>query len=35
MNTQDMEATHISTDRGLDKEGVVCIDNRILLSYKK
>ena len=34
-NSQDMEATHMSTDRGMDKEDVVDIFNGILLSHKK
>ena len=34
-NSQDMEATYTSIDRGMDKEDVVHIDNGILLSHKK
>ena len=34
-NNQDMEATSMAIDRGVDKEDVVCIHNRILLSHKK
>ena len=34
-NSQDMEATKMSIDRGMDKEDVVCIYNGILLSHKK
>ena len=34
-NSQDMEATHMSTDRGVDKEDAVDIYNGILLSHKK
>ena len=33
-NSQDMEATLMSTNRGLDKEDVVHIHNGILLSHK-
>ena len=32
---QDMEATYMSTDRGIDKENVVHKYNVILLSYQK
>ena len=34
-NSQGMEATKISTDRGLDQEEVVHIHNGIRLSHKK
>ena len=34
-NSQDMEATQISIDRGMDKEDVVHIYNGILLSHQK
>ena len=34
-NSQDMEATQMSINRGMDKEDVVHIHNAILLSYKK
>ena len=34
-NSQDMEATWMSIDRGIDKEDVVYIHNGILLSHKK
>ena len=34
-NSQDTEATYMSTDRGIDKENVVQIYNRILLSPKE
>ena len=34
-NSLDMEATEMSTDRWMDKESVVDIYNRILLSHKK
>ena len=34
-NSQDMEATWVSTDRGMDKENVVHIYNGLLLSHKK
>ena len=34
-NSQDMEATYMSTDRGMDKEDVVQIHNGMLLSQKK
>ena len=34
-NSQDMEATYMSTNRGMDKEDVVHIYNRILLCHKK
>ena len=34
-NSQDMEATEMSHDRGTDKEDVVHIYNGILLSHKK
>ena len=34
-NSQDMEATSMSIDRGMDKEDVVHIYNGILLSHKK
>ena len=34
-NSQDIEATYMSTDRGVDKEDVVHIYNGILLSHKK
>ena len=34
-NTQDMEATYMSIDRGMDKEDVVHVYNGILLSHKK
>ena len=34
-NSQDMEATEMSTNRGMDKEDVVHIYNGILLSHKK
>ena len=34
-NSQDMEATKMSTDRGVDKEDEVHIYNGILISHKK
>ena len=34
-NSQDMEATSMSTDRGMDKEDVVHIYKGILISHKK
>ena len=34
-NSQDMEATWVSIDRGMDKEDVVHIYNGIFLSHKK
>ena len=34
-NSQDMEATLMSIDRGMDKEDMVHIQNGILLSHKK
>ena len=34
-NSQDLEATWMSTDRGMDKEDVVHIHNGILSSHKK
>ena len=34
-NSQDMEATKMSIDRGMDKEDVVHICNGTLLSHKK
>ena len=34
-DSQDMEATQISTDRWMDKEVVIRIYNGILLSHKK
>ena len=34
-NNQDMEATSMSVDRGMDKEDVVHIYSGILLSHKK
>jgi len=34
-NSQDMEATSTSTDRGTEKEDVVHIHSGILLSHKK
>ena len=34
-NSQDMETTQMSIDRGLDSEEVVYIHNGILLSHKK
>ena len=34
-NSQDMEATKMSINRGMDKEAVVHICNGILLNYKK
>ena len=34
-NSQDLEATLMSINRGMDKEDVVHIHNRILLSHKK
>ena len=34
-NSQDMEATYMSIDRWMDKEDMVRIYNRILLSHKK
>ena len=34
-NSQDMEATYVSIDRGMDKEHMVHIYNGILLSHKK
>ena len=34
-NSQDMETTQVSIDRGLDSEEVVYIHNGILLSHKK
>ena len=34
-NSQDMERTHMSTDRGMDEENVVYAYNGILLSHEK
>ena len=34
-NSQDVEKTYMFTNRGLDKEHVVHIYNRILFSHKK
>jgi len=34
-NSQDMKVTYVSISRGMDKENVVHIYNRILLSQKK
>ena len=34
-NSQDMEATLMSTNRGMDKEDVIHIHNGILLIHKK
>ena len=34
-NSQDMEATYLSTDREMDKEDVVHIFSGILLSHEK
>ena len=34
-NSQDMEATLMSIDRGMDNENVVHIYNGLLLSHKK
>ena len=34
-NSQDMEAISVSTERGMEKEDMVQINNRILLSHKK
>ena len=34
-NSQDMETTYMSINRGMDKEDVVYIYNGILLSHKK
>ena len=34
-NSQDMETTQFSTDRGMDKEDVAYIYSRILLSHKR
>ena len=34
-NSQDMEEAYLSNDREMDKEDVVHIHNRILLSHKK
>ena len=34
-NSQDMEATQVSTDRWMDKEDVAHIYNGILISHKK
>ena len=34
-NSQDMEATYMSIDRGMDKEDTVHINNGIVLSHKK
>ena len=34
-SSQDMEATQMSTDRGMDKEDVVHTYNGILLSHRK
>ena len=34
-NSQDMETTEMSIDRGMDKEDVVHIYSGILLSHKK
>ena len=34
-NSQDIQATYMSMDRGMDKEDVVHICNRILISHKK
>ena len=34
-NSQDMEATWMSTDRGMDKDNVVHIYNGVLLSHLK
>ena len=34
-NSQDMEATQVLTNRGMDKEDMVNIHNGILLNHKK
>ena len=34
-NSQDMEATYMTINRGMDKEDVVHIYNGILLSHKR
>ena len=34
-SSQDMEATKMSIDRGMDKEDVVYIHHGVLLSHKK
>ena len=34
-NSQDTEATYVSTDKGMDKQDVVHKCNGILLSHKK
>ena len=34
-NSQDMEITYMSIDRGVDQENVVHIHNGILLSHQK
>ena len=34
-NSQDVETTEMSIDRGMDKEDVVYIHSGILLSHKK
>ena len=34
-NSQDMEANYMSSNRGVDKEDVIHIQNGILLSHKK
>ena len=34
-NSQDMEATMVSTDRWIDKKDVVYINKGVLLSHKK
>ena len=34
-NSQDMETTYMSIDRGMDKDDVVYVHNGILLSRKK
>ena len=34
-NSQDTEATDLSTDRGVDKEGVVHTYSGVLLSHKE
>jgi len=34
-NSQDMEAMEMSINRCMDKEDAVCLNNGMLLSYKK
>ena len=34
-NSQDLETTSMSIDRGMDKEDMVHIHNGVLLRYKK